>query len=87
MSTFDDLEPDKTATAEQREVEHFDTEVLPAWVAEMDFPLAPPVLGAIQDAVSRGEIGYPLADEQTDLPARARSGSACATGGSCRLRG
>jgi cystathionine beta-lyase len=33
-------------------------DVLPAWVAEMDFPLAPPVLEALAAAVESGDTGY-----------------------------
>ena len=33
-------------------------EVLPAWVADMDFAPAPPVLNAIADVVERGDFGY-----------------------------
>jgi cysteine-S-conjugate beta-lyase len=33
-------------------------EALPAWVAEMDFPLAPPVKRALLDAVGRDDTGY-----------------------------
>jgi cystathionine beta-lyase len=32
--------------------------VLPAFVAEMDFPLAPPVKAALHDAVERDDLGY-----------------------------
>ncbi|MCU6479987.1 MalY/PatB family protein [Arthrobacter sp. A2-55] len=31
---------------------------LPAWVAEMDFGLAAPIAGAVQEAVARGLVGY-----------------------------
>lgn len=34
-------------------------DVLPAWVAEMDFPLAPAVRGAVRDALERDDFGYP----------------------------
>ncbi|MEU5541845.1 aminotransferase class I/II-fold pyridoxal phosphate-dependent enzyme [Streptomyces sioyaensis] len=34
-------------------------DVLPLWVAEMDVPLAAPVVRAITEAVSRGDTGYP----------------------------
>ncbi|MDO0916724.1 MalY/PatB family protein [Streptomyces sp. DT2A-34] len=34
-------------------------DVLPLWVAEMDVPLAEPVVEAIQDAVALGDTGYP----------------------------
>jgi cysteine-S-conjugate beta-lyase len=47
-------------------------EVLGAWVAEMDFALAPEVRTALHDAVDRGMAGYPLRDISTGLP------SACA---------
>ncbi|MCW2796463.1 aminotransferase class I/II-fold pyridoxal phosphate-dependent enzyme [Nocardioides sp.] len=36
-----------------------DEDVLPAWVAEMDYALAPPVAAALADAVARGVTGYP----------------------------
>lgn len=34
-------------------------DVLPAWIADMDFPLAPPVRAAIEAMVDRGDLGYP----------------------------
>ena len=34
-------------------------DVLPAWVAEMDFDLAEPVKDAVRDAVTAGDCGYP----------------------------
>ena len=36
-----------------------DPDVLPAWVAEMDYALAPPVADALQRAVADGVTGYP----------------------------
>jgi len=33
-------------------------DVLPAWVAEMDFPLAEPIKAALHDAVERDDAGY-----------------------------
>jgi cysteine-S-conjugate beta-lyase len=36
----------------------YDGDVLPAWVAEMDFPLAPPVADALHAAVDRDDAGY-----------------------------
>jgi bifunctional pyridoxal-dependent enzyme with beta-cystathionase and maltose regulon repressor activities len=37
--------------------------LLPAWVADMDFPVAPVIADAIGGAVSRGDLGYPDWDE------------------------
>lgn len=34
-------------------------DVLPAWVAEMDFPLAPPVKRALAEAIEVDDCGYP----------------------------
>ena len=37
---------------------YFPDDVLPAWVAEMDFPLAEPVARALHQAIDRSDIGY-----------------------------
>ncbi len=36
----------------------YEADVLPSWVAEMDFPLAGPVKRALHDAVDRDDTGY-----------------------------
>ncbi len=36
----------------------FEADVLPAWVAEMDFPLAPAIKDALRAAVDRDDAGY-----------------------------
>lgn len=40
-------------------------DVLPLWVAEMDYPLAPPIAAALHDAIDRSDTGYRWAG---DLP-------------------
>ena len=37
-----------------------DQDVLPAWMADMDFPVAQPISEAISAAVLRGDLGYPF---------------------------
>lgn len=37
----------------------FEPDVIPAWVAEMDYPLAPPIAAALHEAVDRSDTGYP----------------------------
>jgi cystathionine beta-lyase len=37
----------------------FDEEVLPMWVADMDFPVAEPILQALHERVKHGIFGYP----------------------------
>lgn len=41
-------------------------DVLPSWVAEMDFPLAPPVKEALRAAVERDDCGYAAFDGLAD---------------------
>ncbi|WP_255621528.1 MalY/PatB family protein [Pseudonocardia sp. DSM 110487] len=36
-----------------------DPDVLPAWVADMDYPVAPVIADAIEHTVRRGDLGYP----------------------------
>ncbi len=38
-------------------------DLLPLWVADMDFPLAPCIKEALQQKLDHGIFGYPLADE------------------------
>jgi len=37
----------------------YDADVLSATIAEMDFPLAPPVTEALREAIDRSDLGYP----------------------------
>lgn len=34
-------------------------DILPAWVAEMDFPVAPPIAAVLRSAWERSDLGYP----------------------------
>lgn len=45
----------------------YDADVLPAWVAEMDFPLAACITEALHDAVGRGDTGYRFVGELPDV--------------------
>ena len=36
----------------------FPADVIPAWVAEMDFPMAPPIAAALHAAIDRSDTGY-----------------------------
>lgn len=38
--------------------QYFDADVLPAWVAEMDFPLAEPIARALHAAIDNSDTGY-----------------------------
>ena len=38
--------------------QRYDADVIPAWVAEMDFPLAAPIAAALHAAIDRSDVGY-----------------------------
>jgi cystathionine beta-lyase len=44
-------------------------EVIPCWVADMDFPLAPPIRRYLAGAVEREEFGYPLKSDGEQVKA------------------
>lgn len=44
-------------------------DVLPAWVAEMDFPLCEPVRRVLENALAIDDLGYPLDVQPDALPA------------------
>ena len=44
------------------------SDVLPAWVAEMDFTLAEPIAHALRSAVDNSDTGYPVSYTHLTLP-------------------
>jgi cystathionine beta-lyase len=44
-------------------------DVLPVWVADMDFPIADPIRRVLRFAVERSDLGYPIHPAPTDVPA------------------
>jgi cystathionine beta-lyase len=54
------LEQLRTRTSEKWRA--YPSDVLPMFVAEMDVPLAEPIVDAITDAARRGDTGYPAGD-------------------------
>ena len=50
----------------------YDADVLSATIAEMDFPLAPPVADALRHAIDRGDLGYPAPATPTSAAPFAR---------------
>lgn len=56
---LDALTPDQLRERISVKYRYFPPDVLPAFVAEMDTPLAPPVAEALIAAVRRGDTGYP----------------------------
>jgi hypothetical protein len=77
---FDDLTPDVLRARGGSKWNKYQPDVLAAWVADMDFPLAPAVAEALHRAVEDGMVVYPNLDLGHDLLGvfAERSGSASA---------
>lgn len=43
-------------------------DVLPLWVADMDFPIAEPIRRVLRFAVERSDLGYPIHPAPTEIP-------------------
>lgn len=57
-----DVTPDRRQTNSGKWT-YYAEDVLPMWVADMDFPAPPPILDALHQAVSHGVLGYELPTE------------------------
>lgn len=60
VPSFDVDAIDLAALRERQSVkyQYYDADVIPAWVAEMDFPLAAPIAEALHAAIDRSDTGY-----------------------------
>jgi cysteine-S-conjugate beta-lyase len=66
-TVFDQLTEEQLRQRKTIKWNLFGPDVLPLWIAEMDFPTAPAVLDGIRACVANEEFGYPPAGED-DLP-------------------
>jgi cystathionine beta-lyase len=67
-SVYDNLRVEQLRARGSSKWTHYGDDVLAAWVAEMDFSLAPPIKAALQAAVERSCAGYPTASTKSGLP-------------------
>jgi cysteine-S-conjugate beta-lyase len=58
---FDDVNLESLRRRTSEKWLRYPSDVLPAHIAEMDFPVAPPVAAALTDAIERGDLGYAVA--------------------------
>lgn len=56
---FDTLDIDALRARRTMKWSQYPPDVLPAWVAEMDFPLAPVILDAVRGVLAAQDLGYP----------------------------
>jgi cysteine-S-conjugate beta-lyase len=65
---FDDLTADRLRERGTAKWSVYGRDVLAAWVAEMDFPNAPPITRALAAAIENDRTGYPTRPEDSGLP-------------------
>lgn len=69
MSSPDfDLSDEQLRRAKSVKWTYAGPEVLPAWVAELDVAVCPPVAAALHRAIDDGVLGYPAIDRHSGLP-------------------
>ncbi|MDE0884740.1 MAG: pyridoxal phosphate-dependent aminotransferase [Myxococcota bacterium] len=64
---FDALDIETLRKRKSEKWHHYPADILPAWVAEMDFPLAPPVQRALEEALENSDAGYPISPNKTGI--------------------
>jgi cystathionine beta-lyase len=64
---FDRLDPDEIRSRGGAKWSVIPDDVLPAWVADMDFPVAEPIQQAIAEAARRSAFGYALPSDRHEL--------------------
>ncbi|HEY9302969.1 MAG TPA: MalY/PatB family protein [Mycobacterium sp.] len=64
-TVFDQLTEQDLRARKTIKWNHFGPDVLPLWIAEMDFPTAPAVVDGIRACVADEEFGYPAFREDT----------------------
>ncbi len=57
-TALDTLRPEELHRSARIKWQLYGEEVLPAWVADMDFPVAPPIQRALRALVDRNDLGY-----------------------------
>lgn len=57
---FDDLNIESLRKRGGKKWNTYDTDVLPAWVADMDFPIAPVIQQRLEEVLENSDFGYPV---------------------------
>ena len=66
---LDALDPARLRRSRGEKWTVYPEDVLPLWVADMDYPVAEPILRVLQAALDRPDLGYPIHPRPTDVPA------------------
>jgi len=67
-AVLDELDPVTLRGRRSEKWHTYPADVLPAWVAEMDFPIAAPIQQELRRFVETGDVGYPIGLTETGLP-------------------
>ncbi len=65
---FDAVRPSSRRPSRGEKWSQYPEDVLPLWVADMDFPVAEPIRRVLRFAVDRSDLGYPIHPAPTDIP-------------------
>jgi len=68
VTNLNDLDLERLRARLSVKWQHYGAECLPAWVAEMDFPIAQPIRATLQRALELDDFGYPQGQEVVGLP-------------------
>ena len=64
----DDINEESLRRRRGEKWNHYESDVLPAWVADMDFVVAEPIRAALNERVGEADLGYPVPHRETGLP-------------------
>lgn len=73
VSRFDSITLEGLRKLRSAKWSHYPDDVIPCWVAEMDFPSAEPILREVHQAAERSDFGYPASIEHTTFAATVSS--------------
>ncbi|MEX2480428.1 MAG: MalY/PatB family protein [Gammaproteobacteria bacterium] len=65
---FDDINEAGLRRRRGEKWNHYPADVLPAWVADMDFVVAEPIRAALAGRLEAADLGYPQSHRRTGLP-------------------
>ncbi len=66
--SFDDLDIARLRARRGEKWATYPSDVLPLWVADMDFPVAEPIKQVLRHALENGDVGYPINPTPAGLP-------------------
>ncbi len=66
--SFDDVDIRRLRKTRGEKWQHYPDDVLPLWVADMDFPVAEPIRELLRETLENSDVGYPLHPRLEGLP-------------------